>query len=504
MTVGRPARLALLIAAACIGLLPRPAAADTAEERRFLDEVQKRAVAYFRERADPTTGLVTDRASNSGSDSYTVASTAATGYGLSSLAVGVDRKWLKRDEAAARAEKTLRFLLAMPHNHGFLYHFIDKRTGERVWQSEVSTVDTALCALGALTAGRYFGGEVQALSERFTDRMDWRWALTNGGTKPDKLALTHGWRPETGFIAADWGSFCESTVLLLPALGSKQDLPAEVWTRLERPRYRYGSRETLAGGPIFWHQMTQGYYDLRNRRDRLGYDYWAAAEQAMDIHRAFCADNAARRKTYREGYWGLNAGDASGGRYEAFGVPGPEDGTVSPTGVLAAILYRPKEALATAMRMRNELGDRAWGRYGFCNQFNLEPEWFGPDVIGIDLGMALLNIENYRSGLVWKLTAALPATVRAYSKVGLSRTSEPGIRPLWRSRSGAGAVPWRLQSPGALVYAAARRPGARSVCCATDGLSRCAGQKDLAMRHGRSRNRTGLLPGQAGRRNGPT
>jgi hypothetical protein len=502
--MGRFARVAILIAAAAVGLLPRPAGGEAAEERLFLDDVQRRAVSYFWQRADPVTGLVTDRASNSGADTYDVASMAATGYGLSALAIGVERKWLKRDEAVARAEKTLKSVLTMPHHHGFLYHFVNKRTGERVWQSEISTIDTALFALGALTAGRAFGGDVRTLSERLHDRMDWRWALTNGGTKPGKLALTHGWRPETGFIASDWGSFCESTFLLLLALGSKQDLPAEVWTRLERPRYRYGGHETLAGGPIFWHQMTQGYYDLRNRRDLLGFDYWVAAEQAMDIHRAFCADNAAKRKTYRAGYWGLNAGDASGSRYEAFGVPAPEDGTVSPTGVLAAIPYRPKEALKTAMRMRKELGDRAWGRYGFCNQFNLEPEWFGSDVIGIDLGMALLNIENHRSGLVWKLTAALPATVRAYSKVGLSRTSEPGIRPLWRSRSGAGAVPWRLQPPGALVYAAARRPGARSVCCATDGLSRCAGQKDLAMLHGRPRNRAGLLPGQAGRRNGPT
>src|SRR5260370_25357274 len=123
----------------------------------LLDEIERRAFRYFWEQADPHTGLVNDRAGNFGPDDYTVASIAATGYGLAALPIGVERGWIDYDAAAARARITLQFSLTLSHQHGWIVHFVDKHSGERVWKSEYSTIDTTLLVAGALAARQYFG-----------------------------------------------------------------------------------------------------------------------------------------------------------------------------------------------------------------------------------------------------------------------------------------------------------------------------------------------------------
>lgn len=404
-------------------------------DAQLLDEVEHRAFRFFWEEADTNTGLVKDRAGNHASDAYTVASIASTGYALAALPVGVERGWVTREEARARAERTLRFILEkMPANHGWYYHFVDMRTGERVWKCEVSTIDTCLLVAGALVCGQYLHGEVEQLANRLYDGLGWTWARTNGGAQPDKLVVTMGWKPEEGFLKSDWSSYCELPVIYLLGLGAQRDpLPPASWTAWKRPVYAYAGMETLAGGPIFFHEMAFGYYDLRNRRDGLGWDYAVAAANGVRINRRFCMDHAAEHKTYGPNVWGLNASDGPNG-YNAYGVPRPEDGTVSPTGALAAILFIPREATAAGHAMYAKYGDRLWGRYGFGNAFNVDADWYDPDVIGIDLGMALLAIEDHRTGLPWRLLASHPSTARALAAAGLRIMKEPAPRRLKASR----------------------------------------------------------------------
>ena len=428
-----------LAACACCVLLGARAHAASAPQNppadgAFLDEVQRAEFRFFLERADPLTGLVADRAALVGQDARTTASIAATGYGLAALPIGVERGWIDRSTALRRAEACLRFVLSMDHNHGWLYHFVDGRTGRREWSCEVSTIDTALLVHGALVCGAYFRGTpVEELANRLYDRLDWTWVLTNGGAKPGKLTVSMGWKPETGFIDHDWDDYCELALLVLLGLGARHaPLPPGSWEAWKRPVFRYAGIECLAGGPLFFHQMAYGYYDFRGRRDRLGFDYAVSAANATQIHRLFCRANASGRKTYAEGWWGLNACDGPDG-YAAYGVPRPEDGTVAPLAVLASVVEDPDRALADLRAMRRKYGDRVWGRYGFCDAFNVDRNWFDADTIGIDAGMALLAIENHRSGLIWKLMASLPSTQRAFRAAGLVRTDEPAPRALRRS-----------------------------------------------------------------------
>ncbi len=420
-----------LVTAVVVGWAAAACAASVRTDAPFLDEVERAECLFFLERADPVTGLVSDRAAISGSDTYTVASIAATGYGLAALPIAVERGWIGKAEGRQRAEKCLRFLLSMAHNHGWMVHFVDGRTGKREWQCEISTIDTSLLVQGALVCGAYFRGtEVEDLANALYDRLDWQWVLTNGGAKPRKLTVSHGWKPETGFLANEWSGFCEMTLLYLLGLGARRDpLPPACWDHWERLPYRYAGLDCLGGGPLFWNQMPNGYYDFRGMRDRLGCDFAVSAANATTIQRTFCKANATKRKTYAEGWWGLNACDAPDG-YRAYGVPEPEDGTVAPLAVLASICEDPEHAAATAKAMRAKYGTRVWGKYGFCDAFNVDRDWFDKDTIGIDAGMALLAIENHRSGLIWRLTASLPSTQRALRAAGFAKTEEAAPRPL--------------------------------------------------------------------------
>ena len=430
--------------ACCIALsAPQGARQPALSDARLLDEVERRAIRYFWEKSDPHTGLANDRARNdgmdSGKDTYTVASIASTGYALAALPIAVERGWAARGKAEQRALLTLHFVLEkMPHVHGWLYHFIDGRTGQRVWNSEISTVDTSLLVAGALVCGQFFGDPVRKLANTLYERLDWTWMRTNGGERPAKLMVSHGWTPEKGFIPNNWDSYCELMLLYLLGMGGKRDpLPAASWQAWKRPTYTYDGIETLAGGPIFMHQMAHAYYDFRDRRDSLGYDYLVSSVNATRINRQFCIDNADHRKTYGPDVWGLNASDGPDG-YRAYGVPEPEDGTVSPTGAIASILFAPKLAISAAQAMFTRYGDRIWGRYGFADSFNVDRQWFDADVIGIDLGMAMLAIENHRTRRIWKLLQSHYSTKRALAAAGLHRTSEPAPRPLRRAETLSG------------------------------------------------------------------
>ncbi len=399
----------------------------------LMAEVQHRAVQFFWEKSDPTTGLTNDRARNiGGEDDFTVASVASTGYALASLPVAVNHHWIKREQAYARALVTLRYLHGkLPNVHGWYYHFIDKHSGARVWNCELSSVDTSLLLMGALTAGEYWKGtEVQRLAQAIYDRVDWTWMRTNGGAQPKKLTFSMGWKPDTGFLNANWDHYCELMFIYILALGSHTNpQPADCWRAWQRNIYTYKKQTTLAGGPIFMHQMAHAFFNFKGMRDKDGWDYHISSRLATEINRAFCLD--LNRKEYGPNIWGLNACDGPDG-YNAYGVPGPEDGTVSTTGAIASIIFTPELSKAAADETYMRFGMNIWGRYGFSDSFNPLKHWFDKDVIGIDLGMALLAIEDVRTGLPWKLVAANPSTNSALAKAGFHFTSEAEPRMLHR------------------------------------------------------------------------
>ena len=400
-----------------------------AQQTAFIDDLQQRSFRYFWEQADPQTGLVPDRARIDGStlpESHAnVASIAATGFGLSSLCIAADRNWIDRSQALERARNTLRFFDARAFQHrGWFYHWMDANTGARRWNSEVSSIDTALLLAGVLTVRQCFGDdrEIVNLAGRIYRRVDFRWML-NG----HPLLLSHGWKPESGFLKARWDTYSEDTILYLLAIASPTyPISPSSWYALWRDRYRYEGHTyfTTIGVPLFMHQYSHAWIDYRNRRENKGdrIDYFQNSVAATLAHRAFCMNLSYDFPTYGPDMWGITASDSAKG-YLAWGGPPRDpdiDGTIVPSAAGGSLMFTPELASRALQTMREKFGEKIYGKYGFVDAFNPRSGWVDTDVIGINAGIVLLSAENMRTGNVWRWFMQNREMPLALAKVGLS------------------------------------------------------------------------------------
>ena len=402
----------------------------------LIDDLQHRAVTFFWEQSDPKNGFTKDRAANDPAKPAPndVASCASVGFALIAYPIGVERKWLDRKAALERTRTTLDGLVTQwPQEHGWLYHFVDQATGERAWKSEASTIDTSICLAGVIAAERYWKDpQITRRAAAFKKRIDWNWALTDGGALPDSKLITMGWSPEKGFIEARWGKadLDECKMIYVQAYGLS-DVRTDGWDAIARNVVDYKGLQVITGGPLFMHQMSESFYDFRGKRDRLGFSYAVESKNAALANRAYCVDNPKGMKAYGPTFWGLSACDFPGG-YSAFGAPGwiADDGTITPTSAVASIQWVPEVATEFALAMRRDHPE-AWGRYGFPNGYNpTVGDWVGPDVIGIDLGMMMCAIENRRTGLPMRLSASAPEIRRGMARAGLKPARDADAGPL--------------------------------------------------------------------------
>jgi len=334
-----------------------------------------------------------------------VSSIAATGFGLSGLCIAAERGWIPRAQAMERARATLRFLdHGLYQRHGWFHHFVDARTGARVWNSEVSSIDTALLMAGVLTVRQCFrgDGEIPPLARRVYERVDFAWMLAG-----DPLLLSHGWKPETGFFAARWDRYCELMVLYLLGIGSPtHPIPAASWRAWARPVMTYAGHRYVSGpDPLFVHQYSHGWVDFGSWAEAGpdAIDWWRNSVDATRAHKAFCLSLAKEFPGYGENVWGITASDSPKG-YVAWGGPPRHpaiDGTVVPCAAAGSLMLAPEITIPAVREMRQRFGDRVYGLYGFADAFNPTTGWVNPDVIGIDVGITLLSAENLRTGRVW-------------------------------------------------------------------------------------------------------
>lgn len=404
-----------MIAAAILSLQALPPKGEP-----LLDELEHRAVRFFWEQSHPETGLTKDRATNfATSEDRPVASIASVGFALTAYSIGVKRGWLSRAEARSRTLLTLKTInTVLPNEHGWCYHFIDWKTGARMWNCEASTIDTSIMLAGMLVAQQFWHEKaIDTLVNAFVKRLDWEWMMTDGGKKPNERTICMGFRPEEGFLNARWQAFDECKMLYVQGYGLS-DISTEGWSRITRESVNYKGLDLIRGGPLFMHQMSESFYNFKDLRDPLGYNYWVETKNATLANRQYCIDNPKGFKMYGPGFWGLSACDYPDG-YNAFGAPGwiNDDGTITPTSAVASMPFTPKESLEAAERLAVDC-PKSVGRYGFSNGINPTRSWTGPDVIGIDLGMMMCGIENYRTGFVNQMSHSHPAIKRGFDRVG--------------------------------------------------------------------------------------
>jgi beta-glucosidase len=388
-----------------------PAAIISQSDDAFLEDLSRKTFQFFWEQSDKETGLTVDRARADGSPlptthpSYNVASAAATGFALTGLCVAAERDWVTPAEARTRAKKTLDFFANRAfEKNGWFYHWMDKATGERRWTSEISSIDTALLLGGVLSVKQCFGDdpEIVNLATKIYERVDFKWML-NGNPH----LLSHGWRPESGFITTRWDTYSEHSLLYFLAIGSPtHPISPESWYAWKRDFITYGGYKYLAGdAPLFIHQFSQAWLDLRGLREKRApsVNYYDNSKAATLAQRRFFIDVSKEIPTYSANLWGLTASDSQNG-YIAWGAPprpASLDGTIVPCAPAGSLMFTPEVSLAALREMKTKFGAKIYKNYGFVDAFNPKTGWIDTDVIGIDLGITLLSAENLRSGGVW-------------------------------------------------------------------------------------------------------
>ncbi len=380
----------------------RPLTQITKQADNLLDEMEERGCQFFYNEASPRTGLVRDRALAAGLSTSRVASIAATGFGLSALCIAAQRGYLRRIDCEQRVERTLAFLLEdCPHEHGFLYHFINIDSGQRMFGSELSSIDTSLLLCGILLCRQYFAGNarIAALATTFYRRIDWQWMLNDGPT------LSMGWLPEQGFIQHRWDIYAELMTMYLMAIGSPtHPIPVETWNTLQRPLIQFGGIEYISGvAPLFIHQYAHAWCDYRDQRD-LHANYFTNSIAATRAHQLWCIHLGQKFNWVDMDMWGITASDSRDG-YRVWGGPpaiGPLDGTLVPCAAAGSLPFLPAECSHVLLSMREKMGPKVWTRYGFVDAFDVRGNWFAEDILGIDQGISVLMAENLRSGFVWE------------------------------------------------------------------------------------------------------
>jgi hypothetical protein len=320
--------------------------------------------------------------------------------------------------------------------------------GERRWQSEYSSIDTALLLGGVLTARQYFreDAEIKRLATLVYERVDFKWMLAG-----HPMLMSHGWKPEAGFLKPRWDTYSEHLILDLLAIGSpKHAVTPLTWRAWQRKYISYAGYTYLSGGPLFTHQYSHAWVDFRGWRESFApyTDYFANSVAATRAHREFCLSLREEFPGYSENVWGITASDSVKG-YVAWGGPPRDpaiDGTVVPCAAGGSLMLTPDISLAALQTMREKFGERIYGRYGFTDAFNPNTGWTGPDVLGIDVGIVLLSAENLRSGNVWRWFMRNAEIPRAMRLAGL-RQAGKGKRPHKGKRLKA---PNKVEAPGVL------------------------------------------------------
>jgi hypothetical protein len=417
-----------------------------------LSRLERDTFRYFADEMNPENGLIPDNTKQEAPCSI-----AVVGFALTTYPIAVERGYMTRAEAIKRALTSLRFFHDGPQGakpdaigyKGFYYHFLDMKTGRRVWNSEVSTIDSTYLIAGALTAAMYFNREtedeleIRTLAEALYRRADWHWAQ-NGG-----LTVTHGWKPKTGFIKYRWNGYSEALILYVLGLASPTfPLPEEsyrAWTTTYKWKKLYG-HEFLYAGPLFIHHLSHMWIDFRGIQDEFmsskAIDYFENSRRAVYAQQTYAMRNPKKFKGYDRFCWGITASDGPGpavrrinGKairfydYVARAIPyGPDDGTLAPWAVAGSLPFAPEVVLPSLERINKDYPEMT-SKYGFKCSYNptfassggrKRKGWVSQGYYGLDQGPIVMMIENYRTGLIWRLMRKCPHIISGLRRAGFS------------------------------------------------------------------------------------
>jgi hypothetical protein len=422
----------------------------TSEDEAMLDSIQHRTFMFFMGEHHPEWGIVKDRTA-----SWAPASIASTGFGLPSFAIGAERGWITREEAARVTLNTVNFLVSSLQGpdtlatgyRGFFYHFLRMDTGLREWRCELSSVDTGLLMMGILFARSYYDRmneteeQIRFQAAKLLENIEWDFMMMPDTGRYAKQ-ISMGWHPESGLHNMGWSGYNEALFLYILAAGTGLENAGESyrsWLSSYKWQTPYEGLSHVAFPPLFGHQFSHCFIDFRGLADEYmrekGIDYFENSRRATYVQRQYAIDNPRGWVGYDSLCWGITASDGPGDKYNfddreflgyaGRGTSGPDynyfdDGTIAPYGPLSSLPFAPEIVIPTIRSMNERLGDRLWGKYGYYDSFNLTANWVNDDFIGIDQGPMLIMIENFRTGLVWNYVMKDPVIQEGLGKLGFS------------------------------------------------------------------------------------
>ena len=326
-----------------------------------------------------------------------MSSIASIGFGLAGIVIGCERGYITKKEGEERAIRTLKTMYEnAEEEHGFFYHFLLMDTAKRYRKCEASIIDTAILLMGALTVAQYFHGKTEEYFEKIYDRVDWNWYRN-----PKTNQFYMGYNTEKQEFFGAWDLYAEQFMMYVLGVVSKTH-------------------------PVDASIFSHAFIDFRGKRDKRGIDWFENSVKATLANRQYCIDNPEHKKSLHKNAWGMTACDTPNGYSGAIGCPPgfknntthTANGTVPPCGSIGSIVFTPKESIE-AMEYFYQTFPKLWGEYGFYDAYNLDvtPEWYSDRVIGIDKGISLVMIENYRSGLIWQVVGENHHIKRALEKL---------------------------------------------------------------------------------------
>ena len=411
---------------------------DTLSDETLYDSIQKQTINYFWEGANKDSGLAPERIHTDDiypSDDRNIVTIGGSGFGFMALLAGVERGFIPKDSAFTRFKKMIDFLEKSDRFHGAWPHWLDGTTGKvkpfSKFDDGGDLVETAFLVQGMLAVAEYYrdgNEEEQALVaqiQKLWEEVEWDW-YTQG-----KDTLYWHWSPNVGWkMNFPVGGYNEALIMyVLGAASPTHPISKSVYEKgwaldgkIAQDTTMYGMRTILNHyehdaspvGPMFWAHYSYLGLDPNDLTDQYG-DYWKLNVNHAKIQYEYAVENPKGFKGYGPEVWGMTSSYSMKGY--AGHRPDNDLGVISPTAALSSMPYTPKESTAFLRNMYTNL-DSLVGKYGPYDAFSLENDWYLPRYLAIDQGPIPVMIENYRSGLLWKLFMKNEDVLTGLKKLG--------------------------------------------------------------------------------------
>jgi hypothetical protein len=372
-----------------------------------------------------------------------VASIACVGFALSAWIIAHERGYLSYQQALDITKKTLDTLCNhASHYRGFFAHFLHIESGERFRKCEFSTIDTAICLNGVITAAAYFRDEeIRQKAQQLLERVDWNFIIFE---KDGKTLFRMAYNPDKGgdYVTSQpgfiyrWDMAAEQKMMYLQAAAQIEPSTARrLYGGFSRDIGYYDGQKIIInpGGNLFAYQFSEAWLDTANYLDPDGVDWFNNTRLAALANRSFCIEHSNDFKTYHANSWGLSAGDSPWG-YDVAGStpslhPPKPTGTVSIYAALASLPFIPELTMEMVQYLYQN-HPKTWGPYGFFDSYNLDvqPPWYSSLIYGIDKGCSMIMIENHLSRLIWETYTNSPYIQKSLAILGFTkRVDRPAV-----------------------------------------------------------------------------